>query len=137
MNVRHIQHDTLSHLVLSRASTFSLAATGDLTYSSECLESSQIYLSNSQEVKWAIHKPTLPKTFSTASQTSEFIVRAFTSERYSQIPDLIAFEERLDNSLQRDATKVEHVRMRLAHEQLSSELVDMELIELKFIFDRG
>ena len=32
--------------------------------------------------------------------------------------------------------KVEHVRMRVAHEPLNAELVDMELIELKFIFDR-
>ena len=32
--------------------------------------------------------------------------------------------------------KVEHVRMRLAHEVINTELVDMELIELKFIFDR-
>ncbi len=31
---------------------------------------------------------------------------------------------------------MEHVRMRIAHEPLNSELVDMELIELKFIFDR-
>lgn len=55
----------------------------------------------------------------------------------SQIPDLIEFEERLDNSLQRDLVKIEHVRMRLAHEGLSQDLVDMELIELKFIFDRS
>ena len=33
--------------------------------------------------------------------------------------------------------KVEHVRMRVAHEPLNAELVDMELIELKFIFDRS
>ena len=32
--------------------------------------------------------------------------------------------------------KMEHVRMRIAHEPPSSDLVDMELIELKFIFDR-
>lgn len=32
--------------------------------------------------------------------------------------------------------KMEHVRMRIAHEPVSSDLVDMELIELKFIFDR-
>lgn len=43
----------------------------------------------------------------------------------------------MDNSLQRDLMKMEHVRMRLAHEAISSDLVDMELIELKFIFDRG
>ena len=51
MNIKQVQHDTLSHLILSRASTFSLAATGDLTLASECLESTQVYLSNSQEVR--------------------------------------------------------------------------------------
>jgi len=50
MNVKQIQADTLSHFILARASTFSLAATGDLTYTTECLESSHIYLTNSQEV---------------------------------------------------------------------------------------
>jgi len=50
MNIKQVQNDTLSHFVLSRASTFSLAATGDITYLSECIESSQIYNTNSQEV---------------------------------------------------------------------------------------
>ncbi|KAF9464770.1 N-acetyltransferase B complex non catalytic subunit-domain-containing protein [Collybia nuda] len=118
MQIKQIQHDTLSHLILSRASTFSLAATGDLTLATECLESTQIYLSNSQE-------------------TGDFIVRAFTSEKYSQIPEFIEFEDRLDNSLQRDIVKMEHLRMRLAHEPITSDIIDMELIELKFIFDRS
>lgn len=117
MSVKQVQTDTLSHLILTRASTFSLSSIGDLTYSSECLESSQIYLTNSQE-------------------TAEFTVRAFGSEKYTQVPEFISFEERLDNSLQRDLTKIEHVRMRISHEPVSSDLVDMELIELKFIFDR-
>ncbi|KAF8798082.1 actin cytoskeleton organization protein [Phlegmacium glaucopus] len=117
MHIKQVQHDTLSHLILSRASTFSLAATGDLTLASECLESTQIYLSNSQE-------------------TGDFVVRAFTAEKYSQIPEFIEFEERLDNSLQRDTVKMEHLRMRLTHEPISSDIIDMELIELKFIFDR-
>ncbi|KAI0006129.1 actin cytoskeleton organization protein [Russula compacta] len=117
LNVKQVQNDTISYLILSRATNFSLAATGDLTYASECLESSHIYFSNSQE-------------------TSEFIVKAFSMEKYSQIPELVIFEERLDNSLQRDLVKIEHVRLRISHEQISSELVDMELIELKFIFDR-
>jgi N-terminal acetyltransferase B complex non-catalytic subunit len=50
LRIKQIQHDTLSHLLLARASTFSLSSTGDLTLASECLESTQIYLSNSQEV---------------------------------------------------------------------------------------
>ncbi|KAF8910991.1 actin cytoskeleton organization protein [Gymnopilus junonius] len=117
MQVKQVQHDTLSHLILSRASTFSLSATGDITLSTECLESTQIYLSNSQE-------------------TGDFIVRAFTGEKYSQIPEFISFEDQLDNSLQRDTVKIEHLRMRLTHEPINSDLIDMELIELKFIFDR-
>ncbi|TFK76275.1 actin cytoskeleton organization protein [Pluteus cervinus] len=117
LQVKQVQHDTLSHFLLSRASNFSLAASGDLTFSSECLESSQIYLSNTQE-------------------TGDFIVRAFTSEKYSQIPEFIEFEDRLENSLQRDLVKIEHLRMRTTHEVITSDLIDMELIELKFIFDR-
>lgn len=31
---------------------------------------------------------------------------------------------------------MEHVRMRFGHELMTSDMVDMELIELKFIFDR-
>ena len=53
-----------------------------------------------------------------------------------KIHDFIIFEDRLENSLQRDLIKMEHVRMRIAHEAINSDLVDMELIELKFIFDR-
>ncbi|KAF9052875.1 N-acetyltransferase B complex non catalytic subunit-domain-containing protein [Panaeolus papilionaceus] len=117
LNIKQVQNDTLSHLILSRASTFSLASSGDLTLSSECLEATQIYLSNSQE-------------------TGDFIVRAFSAEKYSQIPEFIAFEDRLDNSLQRDSVKMEHLRMRLTHEPVNSDVIDMELIELKFIFDR-
>ncbi|THU87266.1 hypothetical protein K435DRAFT_782074 [Dendrothele bispora CBS 962.96] len=117
MRIKQIQNDTLSHFLFSRTSAFSLGSTGDLTLSTECIEASQVYLTNSQE-------------------TSDFVIRAFTAEKYSQIPEFIAFEDRLDNSLQRDMTKMEHLRMRIAHEVISSDIIDMELIELKFIFDR-
>ncbi|KAJ7111542.1 actin cytoskeleton organization protein [Mycena crocata] len=117
MQIKQVQHDTLSHFILSRASTFSLAASGDLTFSTECLESAQIYISNTQD-------------------TGDYIVRAFNGEKYSQIPEFIIFEDRLDNSLQRDIIKIEHLRMRLTHEAISTDILDMELIELKFIFDR-
>ncbi|KAJ3842483.1 actin cytoskeleton organization protein [Lentinula raphanica] len=118
LRVKQVQNDTLSHFLLSRCSTFSLASSGDLTYISECLESSQIYVSNSQE-------------------TNDYIIRAFSAEKYSQIPQFIIFEEWLENSLQRDITKLEYLRMRLTHEPISSDIVDLELIELKFIFDRS
>ena len=55
LNVKQIQNDTLSYLILSRSTNFSLAAMGDLTYASECLESSHIYFSNSQEASGTFH----------------------------------------------------------------------------------
>ncbi|OAX41971.1 hypothetical protein K503DRAFT_427433 [Rhizopogon vinicolor AM-OR11-026] len=117
INIKQVQNDTLSHFHLTRASTFSLCSTGDLTYPSECIDSSQIYLSSSQD-------------------TPDFIIRAFTAEKYSQIPEFVSFDERLENSLQRDVVKLEHVRMRMTHEPMNSDLIDMELIELKFVFNR-
>lgn len=51
INVKQIQNDTLAHLIMTRATLFSLSSVGDLTYTSEALESSQIYISNSQEVR--------------------------------------------------------------------------------------
>ena len=50
LNLKQVQTDTLSHLVLSRASSFALASLGDLTYSNECMEASQIYVSNASDV---------------------------------------------------------------------------------------
>ncbi|KAK0228730.1 actin cytoskeleton organization protein [Armillaria fumosa] len=117
MRIKQIQNDTLSHFLFSRSSIFSLAPSGDLTLMSEYIEASQVYINNSQD-------------------TPEYIVRAFTSEKYSQIPEFISFENQLECSLQRDISKLEHTRMRLAFEPVSTDVIDMELIESKFIFDR-
>ncbi|KAG1753404.1 N-acetyltransferase B complex non catalytic subunit-domain-containing protein [Suillus lakei] len=115
INIKQVQNDTLSHFLLTRASTFSLSATGDLTYPSECIESSQIYVSNSQDT---------------------FAHLCFRDSYLLQIPEFVSFDDKLENSLQRDVVKLEHVRMRITHEPINSDLIDMELIELKFVFDR-
>jgi N-terminal acetyltransferase B complex non-catalytic subunit len=85
MQIKQVQHDTLSHLILSRSSTFSLAATGDLTLATECLESTQIYLSNSQEVNSLSLNDSLLIHGTIVFQTGDFVVRAFTAEKYSQV----------------------------------------------------
>ncbi|KZS91044.1 TPR-like protein [Sistotremastrum niveocremeum HHB9708] len=118
MNIKQVQNDTLAHLILARCATFSLTSNGDLTYLQECLESSQIYSSNNNE-------------------TADMVVKAFQFEKYSQIPEFIEFEDRLDSSVQRDLTKIEHVRMRLAHEPATTETIDTELVELKFLYERS
>ena len=66
LNIKQIQCDTLSHFLLARATTFSLSAIGDLTWSNACVEASQIYITN-------------------ATETAEYIVKAFQQEKYSQV----------------------------------------------------
>lgn len=84
INLKQVQNDTLSHFMLSRASTFSLSSMGDLTYTTECMESSRIYLSNSEEV--CRHDNCLITDYKHFSfQTAELIVRAFVNEKYSQV----------------------------------------------------
>ncbi|KAK0463946.1 actin cytoskeleton organization protein [Desarmillaria tabescens] len=109
MRIKQIQNDTLSHFLFSRSSIFSLAPSGDLTLMSEYIEASQIYINNSQDVIVLVDH---------------------------RIPEFISFENRLECSLQRDISKLEHTRMRLAFEPVSIDVIDMELIESKFIFDR-
>lgn len=117
LRVKQIQNDTLSHMVLSRASAFSLSGSGDLTFLSECIEANQIYVSNTQD-------------------TADYTGRAFLLEKYSQIPGFVDFEDQLECSLHREILKVEHTRMRYCHEIISEDVVDLELIELKAGFDR-
>lgn len=187
LNVKQVQNDTLSHFILARASTFSLAAAGDIGFTQECIEASNIYVSNSADVSlfffylccvffkcvsaltaastdssllfdvnWCsvtvpkidcgFHRQSLRRGKVLAGQhiACLSILCAFLKKqshiasrsRSSQIPDFIAFEDRLDNSLQRDLVKLEHVRMRLTHEGPTAEIIDSEYVELKFIFDR-
>ena len=68
---------------------------------------------------------------------SEQLVKAFQFERYSQIAEFVLLEEKVENSLQRDLTKLEHFRMKNAHEGLTPENVEVELVELRFVWGRS
>ncbi|QRV85892.1 phagocyte signaling-impaired protein [Ceratobasidium sp. AG-Ba] len=116
LRIKQIQSDSLSHLVLARASTFCLA--GDSELVNECVESSQIYTSNVQE-------------------TPEMVARAFVSEKYAQITDFVSLEERLECSLQRDLTKLEHTRMRLGFEAQAADALILELQDLQLTIVRA
>ncbi|CAE6412720.1 unnamed protein product [Rhizoctonia solani] len=116
LRIKQTQHDTLSHLVLARASTFCLA--GDSELVGECIESSQIYTANVQE-------------------TPELVARAFVGEKFAQIPNFVEFEEKLECSLQRDLTKMEHTRMRLGFEAQAVESLVLELQDLQLTIVRA
>ena len=46
-------------------------------------------------------------------------------------------DDRLDNSFQRELTKMEHLRMKVLYDGLSVESVEIELVELRYMFNRG
>ncbi|GAB1517939.1 hypothetical protein RhiTH_000995 [Rhizoctonia solani] len=116
LRIKQTQHDTLSHLVLARASTFCMA--GDSELVGECIESSQIYTANVQE-------------------TPELVARAFVGEKFAQVPNFVEFEEKLECSLQRDLTKMEHTRMRLGFEAQAVESLVLELQDLQLTIVRA
>lgn len=64
------------------------------------------------------------------------VIKAFQYEKYSQVPDFIELEDKIDISIQRDLTKMEILRMHLTHEAANPETIDKELIEVKFLFER-
>ena len=49
-NLKGIQSDTLGHHLLSRAHTFALGSAGDIGLINECVEASQVYTVNQNEV---------------------------------------------------------------------------------------
>lgn len=67
----------------------------------------------------------------------EQVLKAFQYEKYSQIPDFCTFDEKVDNSFQRDAIKLEHMRMKMLFDGMSLDNVEVDLAELKYLWDRG
>jgi hypothetical protein len=54
-----------------------------------------------------------------------------------QVPNFVEFEEKLECSLQRDLTKMEHTRMRLGFEAQVAESLVLELQDLQLTIVRG
>ncbi|KAJ9089978.1 mitochondrial distribution and morphology [Entomophthora muscae] len=87
LDVKHIQLDTLSHLVVDTGASLGHYSQ---TYSA-CHSSRAIYLKNRAEVP-------------------EMIAKAFQYNTFSKIQEFIKFQARLENSLQRRVTDLELLR---------------------------
>ena len=56
---------------------------------------------------------------------------------HSKITEFVEFEDRLENSIQRDLTRLDYVRMRFTTEKLEQSLLSLELQELEFIREKS
>ncbi|KAM0753776.1 actin cytoskeleton organization protein [Meredithblackwellia eburnea MCA 4105] len=96
LGTKSIQHDTLSHVVLGRASTFAVGGTSDQGVISETTIVQRWYKTGEQEA-------------------SEMPVRAFNLDNFTKIEDFVEFQSRLNCSLSKlmlnlEATRIEVVR---------------------------
>ncbi|KAK4698451.1 N-terminal acetyltransferase B complex non-catalytic subunit, partial [Phenoliferia sp. Uapishka_3] len=90
LDVKSVQFDTLSHVILSRATTFAVGH--DPALSEEVASAQKWYKAGE-------------------SEASEMPVRAFSYGNYSKIEDFAEFQERLSGSLSKQLLSLESVRM--------------------------
>ncbi|GAA5929276.1 hypothetical protein JCM10213_006336 [Rhodosporidiobolus nylandii] len=101
--VKNIQHDTLSHLVLSRGATFAIE--GNVGKEGGVFEHA------AETERWYRGG---------VKEAQEMVVRALTSNTYSKVEDFSEFRLRLENSLQKSLVTVEALRMRVIRGVLDS-----------------
>ncbi|GAA6037170.1 hypothetical protein JCM8097_008769 [Rhodosporidiobolus ruineniae] len=92
--VKNIQHDTLSHLVVSRGATFAIE--GNVGKEGGVFEAA------AQTEKWYRGG---------TREAQEMVVKALNYNAYSKVEDFTEFRHRLDNSLQRGLVTIETLRM--------------------------
>ncbi|GEM09601.1 actin cytoskeleton organization protein [Rhodotorula toruloides] len=92
--VKNVQYDTLSHIVMARASTFAIESGKDVGVFDVALATSTWYTSGQREAR-------------------EMVVKAFNTNALSKIEDFSEFRHRLSNSLQDGLTTLETLRMRV------------------------
>ncbi|GJJ73045.1 N-terminal acetyltransferase B complex non-catalytic subunit [Entomortierella parvispora] len=113
MGIKHVQHDTLSHFITDRASSFGLfdEALRQL-YSAH-----EIYHSNEAE-------------------TPEMILQAYKYSTFSKMQEFIEFQSRLENSLQKMIADREMIRLEFLKEDSVSRAVswlqELEITNLKY-----
>ncbi|KAG0345202.1 N-alpha-acetyltransferase 25, NatB auxiliary subunit [Podila humilis] len=113
MGIKHVQHDTLSHFITDRASTF--GQFGDAL--NQLYSAHEIYHSNEAE-------------------TPEMILQAYKYSTFSKMQEFIEFQSRLENSLQKMVADRELIRLELLKEDSVSRsiayLKELDIRNLKY-----
>ncbi|KAF9114721.1 N-alpha-acetyltransferase 25, NatB auxiliary subunit [Mortierella sp. AM989] len=93
MAIKHVQHDTMSHFITDRASSFGLVNEA----LSQLYSAHEIYHSNE-------------------SETPEMILQAYKYSTFSKMQEFIEFRSRLENSLQKMIADREMIRLEFLKE---------------------
>ncbi|KAF9576942.1 N-alpha-acetyltransferase 25, NatB auxiliary subunit [Mortierella alpina] len=113
MGIKHVQHDTLSHFITDRASSFGLFNEA-LT---QLYSAHEIYHSNEAE-------------------TPEMILQAYKYCTFSKMQEFIEFQSRLENSLQKMIADREMIRLEFMKEDSVSRAIawlqELEITNLRY-----
>ncbi|KAF9983748.1 N-alpha-acetyltransferase 25, NatB auxiliary subunit [Mortierella antarctica] len=113
MGIKHVQHDTLSHFITDRATSFGLFNEA-LT---QLYSAHEIYHSNEAE-------------------TPEMILQAYKYCTFSKMQEFIEFQSRLENSLQKMIADREMIRLEFMKEDSASRAIawlqELEITNLKY-----
>ncbi|CAO3569244.1 unnamed protein product [Mortierella alpina] len=113
MGIKHVQHDTLSHFITDRATSFGLFNEA-LT---QLYSAHEIYHSNEAE-------------------TPEMILQAYKYCTFSKMQEFIEFQSRLENSLQKMIADREMIRLEFMKEDSVSRAIawlqELEITNLKY-----
>ncbi|KAF9188792.1 N-alpha-acetyltransferase 25, NatB auxiliary subunit [Haplosporangium sp. Z 767] len=113
MGIKHVQHDTLSHFITDRATSFGLFQEAMM----QLYEAHAIYHSNEAE-------------------TPEMILQAYKYNTFSKMQEFIEFQSRLENSLQKMIADRELIRLEFLKEDSVSRAIawlqELEVVNLKY-----
>ncbi|KAG0299446.1 N-alpha-acetyltransferase 25, NatB auxiliary subunit [Dissophora globulifera] len=113
MSIKHIQHDTLSHFITDRVSSYGMFTEA----LSQLYSAHEIYHSNE-------------------SETPEMILQAYKYSTFSKIQEFIEFQSRLENSLQKMIADREMIRLEFLREDSVSRAVawlqELQIDNLKY-----
>ncbi|KAF8923010.1 N-acetyltransferase B complex non catalytic subunit-domain-containing protein [Dissophora ornata] len=113
MAIKHVQHDTMSHFITDRTSSFGLFGEA-LT---QLYSAHEIYHSNEAE-------------------TPEMILQAYKYSTFSKMEEFIEFQSRLENSLQKMIADREMIRLEFLKEDSVTRAIawlqELEITNLKY-----
>ncbi|KAF9182060.1 N-alpha-acetyltransferase 25, NatB auxiliary subunit, partial [Haplosporangium sp. Z 11] len=113
MGIKHVQHDTLTHFITDRATSFGLFQEAMM----QLYEAHAIYHSNEAE-------------------TPEMILQAYKYNTFSKMQEFIEFQSRLENSLQKMIADRELIRLEFLKEDSVSRAIawlqELEVVNLKY-----
>ncbi|KAG0004483.1 N-alpha-acetyltransferase 25, NatB auxiliary subunit [Entomortierella chlamydospora] len=113
MAIKHVQHDTMSHFITDRASSFGLFSEA----LSQLYSAHEIYHSNE-------------------SETPEMIMQAYKYSTFSKMQEFIEFQSRLENSVQKMVADREMIRLEFMKEDSVKGAIlwlqELEIVNLKY-----